>query len=207
MENDLEHEIRNLAYHIWQSAGNEFGRGLDFWLMAERMVIELAADSVRLANTAATSAVEATSTWPTTLRSLYFYRVRDLARHMWLASNEQQERSLDYWLAAEKHLRLLMNSTARTAGASLGTEEVLARTFEAFSPADYLEQIRKAAYQLWEAAGRQYGSAFDFWLAAEEKMAGSLASSETATRSENVSPPGQSNHRSQPPRRRSSRQK
>ncbi|MDG4553604.1 MAG: DUF2934 domain-containing protein [Candidatus Competibacter sp.] len=188
MENDLEQEIHNLAYHIWQSAGSEIGRALDFWLMAERMVIELAADSARLANTAATSAWEATSTWPSALRSLYFYRIRDLARHMWLASNEQQERSLDYWLAAEKHLRLLMNSTVRAAGASLGKEEILASAFEAFSPADYLEHIRKTAYQLWEAAGRQYGSAFDFWLAAEEKILGSANPSETASTAENANP-------------------
>ena len=204
MENDLEQEIHNLAYHIWQSAGNEVGRALDFWLMAERMVIELAADSARLANTTATSAWEATSTWPTTLRSLYFYRVRDLARHMWLASNEQQERSLDYWLAAEKHLRLLMNSTVRTAGASIGAEEVLAKAFEAFSPADYLEQIRKTAYQLWEAAGRQYGSALDFWLAAEEKTLESAGSSGTAPAAENANPPVQPSP-TQKRRRRSSR--
>lgn len=206
MENDLEQEIHNLAYHIWQSAGNEVGRALDFWLMAERMVIELTADSVRLANTAATSAWEATSTWPTALRSLYFYRVRDLAHHMWLASNEQQERSLDYWLAAEKHLRLLMNSTARTVGAGLGTEEVLARTFEAFSPADYLEQIRKTAYQLWETAGRQYGSAFDFWLAAEEKTLESAGSNGTTSTAENTNPPVQPSS-TQKRRRRSSRPK
>ncbi|MBK9952987.1 MAG: DUF2934 domain-containing protein [Candidatus Competibacteraceae bacterium] len=191
MENDLEQEIHNLAYHIWQSAGNEVGRALDFWLMAERMVIELAADSARLANTTATSAWEATSTWPSALRSLYFYRVRDLAHQMWLASNEQQERSLDYWLAAEKHLRLLMNSTVRTAGAGLGKEEVLAKTFEAFSPVDYLEQIRKTAYQLWEAAGRQYGSAFDFWLAAEEKTLESAGSNGTTSTAENANPPVQ----------------
>ncbi|QQS55870.1 MAG: DUF2934 domain-containing protein [Candidatus Competibacteraceae bacterium] len=192
MENDLEQEIHNLAYHIWQSAGNEVGRALDFWLMAERMVIELAADSARLANTTATSAWEATSTWPAALRNLYFYRVRDLARQMWLASNERQERSLDYWLAAEKHLRLLMNSTMRAAGASIGKEEALAKTFEAFSPVDYLDQIRKTAYQLWEAAGRQYGSTLDFWLAAEEKTlesAGANATTATAKSAESVNPP------------------
>lgn len=177
MENDLEHDIHHLAYHIWQSAGNEVGRTLDFWLMAERMVIELAADSARLANATAAAAWEMTSTWPTALRSLYFYRVRDLARHMWLASNEQQERSLDYWLAAEKHLRLLVNSTVRTAGASPDAEEVLAKTFEAFSPAAYLEQIRMAAYHLWETAESQHKSALDFWLAAENKIMESIASS------------------------------
>ncbi|NMQ18246.1 DUF2934 domain-containing protein [Candidatus Competibacter phosphatis] len=207
MENDLEQEIHNLAYHIWQSAGNEVGRALDFWLMAERMVIELAADSARLANTTATSAWEATTNWPSALRSLYFYRIRDLARQMWLASNERQERSLDYWLAAEKHLRLLMHSTLRAAGASIGKEEALAKTFEAFSPADYLEQIRKTAYQLWEAAGRQYGSALDFWLAAEEKTLESAGASATTATANSANPPVQASPAPTKSRRRSSKQK
>ena len=36
MEPDLEHDIRPLAYHIWQTAGRDFGQtALDFWAMAE----------------------------------------------------------------------------------------------------------------------------------------------------------------------------
>ena len=36
MEPDLEHDIRHLAYHIWQTAGRDFGQtALDFWAMAE----------------------------------------------------------------------------------------------------------------------------------------------------------------------------
>ena len=32
MEPDLEHDIRHLAYHIWQTAGRDFGQtALDFW--------------------------------------------------------------------------------------------------------------------------------------------------------------------------------
>jgi len=190
MENDLEPEIRNLAYHLWQSAGDEFGRmALDFWAMAEQMVVELTADSVRRANTAATSAIETAAAWPSALRALYLYRVRELAHCMWSASAEQHERSMDYWLAAEKHLRLLTESAARTAGASLGREEAMVRTFETFSPANYLEQIRKTAYQLWEAAGRQYGSAFDFWLAAEQTIMESLASGQAASPSRDANPP------------------
>ena len=190
MENDLEPEIRNLAYHLWQSAGHEFGQtALDFWEMAERMVVELTADSVRRANTVAASAIETAAAWPSALRALYLYRVRELAHCMWSASAEQQERSMDYWLAAEKHLRLLTESAARAAGASLGREEAMARAFEAFSPANYLEQIRKTAFYLWEAAGRQYGSALDLWLAAEQQIMESLAAGQAAARSKNASRP------------------
>lgn len=32
--------VRELAYHLWQSAGEEYGRSLDFWLEAERQILE-----------------------------------------------------------------------------------------------------------------------------------------------------------------------
>lgn len=182
MENDLEHEIRNLAYHIWLTAGSDFSRtALDFWVMAEQMVVELTADSARRANATAVMAVENATAWPSALRALYLYRIRELAYNMWSASAEQHERGLDYWLAAEKHLRLLTESVARTAGASLGSSELLTETFETFSPASYLEQIRKTAYQMWETAGRHYGSALDFWLAAERKILESLSARQKET--------------------------
>ena len=190
MENDLEPEIRNLAYHLWQSAGHEFGQtALDFWEMAERMIVELTADSVRRANTAAASMLETAAAWPSALRALYLYRVRELARCMWLASADQCDRSLDYWLAAEKHLRQFTESVTRAAGARLGQEEVMARVFETFSPADYLEQIRKIAYYLWEEAGSQYSSAFDFWLAAENRFLEALAAGEATPPFEEAHPP------------------
>ena len=188
MENkDLEPEIRNLAYHLWQSAGHEFGQtALDFWEMAERMIVELTADSVRRANAAAASMLETAAAWPSALRALYLYRVRELARCMWSTSADQRDRSLDYWLAAEKHLRQLAESVTRAAGARLGQEEVMARVFETFSPADYLEQIRKTAYYLWEEAGSQCGSAFDFWLAAENRFLDALAKGQATPPPEDV---------------------
>ena len=187
MENDLEHYIRNLAYHIWRSAGNDFGQtALDFWVMAEQMVIEMTADSVRRANSATATTVETVTAWPAALRALYLYRVRELAHCMWSASTEQREGSMDYWLAAKQHLRLLTESAARTTGATLGKEAALAKTFETLSPANYLEQIRKVAYHLWEMAESQHQSALDFWLAAEDRIMESLASSGTSTASQGL---------------------
>lgn len=188
MEQSLEHEIRHLAYDMWRSAEIGFGQALDFWVMAEQMVIELTADSVRRANTATTLAFENIAAWPSALRALYLYRIRELARSMWSASSEQHNRSLDYWLAAEKHLRLLTESVARTTGASLGREEVFLEVFETFSPTNHLEQIRKRAYLLWESAGRQYSSTLDFWLAAEQKILDSLTTSEPASQSVEATP-------------------
>ena len=191
MEPDLEHDIRHLAYHIWQTAGRDFGQtALDFWAMAERMVVELTADSVRRANAATATAVENAAAWPAALRALYRYRVRELARGMWAASADRRDRALDYWLAAEKHLRLLAESAARATGSTLGREEALARAFEAFSPADYLEQVRKTAYQLWETAENQHQSALDFWLAAEHRFLESLAAVGTTPASPSAGSPG-----------------
>lgn len=183
MENHLESEISDLANHIWRSAGIDFSRtALDFWGMAERMVIELTADSVYLANTATNLAIENAKTWPSALRALYLYRVRELAHCMNSASIEQRERSMDFWLAAEKHLQLLAEAAARAASAHNGKkEEAVARIFETFSAIDYLEQIRKRAHQLWETAENQNRSALDFWLAAENKMVESLVSNGTAS--------------------------
>lgn len=178
MESELEPDIRNLAYHLWQTAGREFGQtALDFWAMAERMVVEMTVDSIRRANTTTATAVENAAVWPSALRALYRYRVRELARDMWAASAERRDRALDFWLAAEQHLRLLAESAACTAAATLGREEALTRTFEGFSAADYLEQIRKIASQLWETAENQHQSALVFWLAAEHQFMKSLAAS------------------------------
>lgn len=188
MEPDLEPDIRHLAYHLWQTAGRDFGQtALDFWAMAERMVVEMTVDSVRRVNAATAAAVENAATWPSALRALYLYRARELARCMWAASTERRDRSLDYWLAAEKHLRLLAEAAARTAGA--GREEALARTFERFSPGEYLEQIRQTAYRLWETAENQQRSALEFWLAAEHRFLESLAAGGTAPVAPNAGAP------------------
>lgn len=102
MENDLEQDIRHLAYDLWRTAGRDFGQtALDFWVMAEQMIIEITANSVRQTNAATAAVVETATAWPPALRALYVYRVRELARCMWSASTEQRDRSMDFWLAAE----------------------------------------------------------------------------------------------------------
>lgn len=178
METDLEHEIRDLAYHIWLTAGNDFSRqALDFWVMAEQMVIEMTADSVRQFHATTALALENAALWPSALRALYLYRIRELAHCMWSVSAEQRNHSLDYWLAAEKHLHALSESVVRATGGALDKEDTLLKAFETFSSANYLEQIRRTAYQLWESAEKQQGSALDFWLAAEQKVLDSLIAS------------------------------
>ncbi len=41
MNEELEQRIRELAYSLWQSAERPYWRALEYWLMAETMVLEL----------------------------------------------------------------------------------------------------------------------------------------------------------------------
>ncbi len=175
MENSLENDIRELAHHIWRTAGTDFSHtALDFWVMAEQMVVELTADSARQAQATVAAITENATTWPIALQTLYLYRIRELAYSMWATSTEQRENTRDYWLSAEKHLRLIAESSMRMAGINPDKQYFLAGAFKTFSSATHLEHIRKTAYELWEAAGYQYGSSLDFWLAAEKKILDSL---------------------------------
>lgn len=43
METELEHDIRNLAYHtyqLWETAENQHQSALDLWLVAEHRFLE-----------------------------------------------------------------------------------------------------------------------------------------------------------------------
>jgi hypothetical protein len=169
VEGRLEDDVRQLAYSIWTSAGDEFGRAVDFWVMAEQMTVELAAASARLAS-ATVVASTARHARSAALRSLYLYKIHELAHVMWDSAGQRYERSVDFWLAAERHIMALAESAARLAGSSVGAEAMVARAFETFSAVSHLEKVRETAYYMWEAAGRQYGDALEFWLEAERQV-------------------------------------
>ncbi len=41
MDHELEQRIRELAYGLWQSAEGPYWMALEYWLMAEKMVLEM----------------------------------------------------------------------------------------------------------------------------------------------------------------------
>jgi hypothetical protein len=41
MNQEQEQRIRELAYSLWQSAERPYWQALEYWLMAEQMVVEL----------------------------------------------------------------------------------------------------------------------------------------------------------------------
>ena len=179
MDTQMEIRIRSLAHPLWESAAQPYGMALDFWLMAEQMILEMLTASARLATTAAGETMVSASGDDRAAAPIN--RVQDLAHCMWENAGKQYELALDCWLAAEKHAFALSRATA---AAREGAKDLAALP----APA-YLEHIRRNAYLLWESAGQQYGNALDYWLQAERQVliavagAASPAAEAKATRS------------------------
>lgn len=168
MNAEIEYKIRSLAYHMWRSAGQDYGRAMDFWVMAEQMVLELVAATARLSGKAMDSAVVAAERSAPWLAAAYLQRNRELAHAMWEAAGQRQGQAIDYWLAAERHIMTMIMSFA--AGNEGKPEAMVEKALESFSAQAYLDRIRTLAYYMWEAAGQQYGDALEFWVAAERQM-------------------------------------
>ncbi len=165
MDTQMELRIRSLAHPLWELAARPYGMALDFWLMAEQMILEMLSASSRLATAASgETAVLAAGDDPAMAA---VSRVRDLAHCMWDNAGRQYELALDCWLSAERHALALARATA---SAREGARELAALP----APA-YLERIRVNAYALWETAGRQYGHTLDYWLQAEQQVLDAIA--------------------------------
>ncbi|HSO41420.1 MAG TPA: DUF2934 domain-containing protein [Rhodospirillales bacterium] len=168
MDPQMEIRIRSLAHPLWESAARPFGMALDFWLMAEQMILEMLTASARLATTAAGE----TSVSADHRATAPINRVQDLADCMWENAGRQYELALDCWLSAEKHAVALSRAAAV---AREGAAELAGLP----APA-YLEHIRRNAYVLWESAGRQYGNALDYWLQAERQVLNAMTEAAAA---------------------------
>jgi hypothetical protein len=101
-------------------------------------------------------------------------QVRQLAQYMWESAGRQYGMAQDFWLAAERHVMAMMRAAAASGVASQAADSWI-REMPRMSPATYMERIQVAAYHMWEAAGRQYGRALDFWLEAERQTLAALA--------------------------------
>ena len=163
----IDSQVNSLAYHLWLSAGRECQRAVDFWIMAEQMVWELAIASARMAGSAVE--VGASREWTaSTIASRHLQRVRELAYFMWEAAGAQYGRAMDYWIAAERHVTTMMVVSGEVA-TSPDAEQRLKP--DHFSANAYLNEIRTGAYYMWEKAGRQHNDdPLGFWLAAERQV-------------------------------------
>jgi hypothetical protein len=163
----IDNQVNNLAYHLWLSAGREYQRAVDFWIMAEQMVWELATASARLSGSAVELGAAIERTAPA-IASSYLQRIQELAYFMWEASGAQCGRALDYWIAAERHVTTMMVVSGEMATSATGEES---GGPDDFSAETYLNEIRTGAYYMWEKAGREHsGDHLGFWLAAERQV-------------------------------------
>ncbi len=180
-ETKIEDRIRNLAYQLWQTAEGQAGQTFDYWLMAERMVLEASVASARFTRAAFLSTAQMRPDPSLSLSALYVYRTRELAFTMWQAAGMQYTSAFDFWSAAEKHMLAMMEQSARAAGSTVGADRAVANFFEQFSAPDYVQRIRDLAYALWVKAGEPYGNPLDFWVKAEEEILGPDQSADTDT--------------------------
>lgn len=174
MDKAVEENIRDLATPLWESAARPYGMAMDFWLMAERMVLEMMAAAARLQDKALSpppplQVGELPSAVPVA-------KVRALAECMWDSAGRQYGMAQDYWLSAERHVMAMIR--AASALPSYGKHKPWATELSALEPAAYLQRIRLMAYDYWESAGRHYGQALDCWLHAERELLTMLAAAE-----------------------------
>jgi hypothetical protein len=176
---EFQEMVAEVASVAWESAGKQAGNALDFWLAAERYVRGMTAMVARapwwpFLDEEAFSRMRESS-------AVYFMRIRELAHLMWQAGGDQCGSPLDIWLAAERHILVVMASAIRTTGSATEAGAALARAFRTFSPVAHLDCIRETAYLMWEEAGRQSGNALEDWLNAEEEVLNSLTNGSAKT--------------------------
>lgn len=181
-------KIRNLAQPLWESAARPYGMALDFWLMAEQMVLEVMASTARMQDRAVNPpplpphAGDIPGAAPVR-------QVRELAECMWESAGRQYGMAQDFWLSAERHVLAMMRAAAQPPASGADPR---ATEWATLSPSAYLERIRVMAYFYWERAGRSYGEALDSWLRAErdvlDLMAASAGRTEAGTGAPAASP-------------------
>ncbi len=170
MDNALQKQIHVMAQQMWDSAARPYGMALDFWLMAEKMLLEAATTVAKMQNIAmSTPRLPNFTEWPTFAAPVE--QTQALAECMRKAAGHQIALGQDYWMAAAKHVFAVQRALESVAGAPDGSKtKQLVNELAALPPQDYLERIRQRAYESWEKAGARYGTPFEHWLKAEQDM-------------------------------------
>ena len=176
MNQQTEQQISKLAMPLKQSAGAQYDMAVDFWLMAEQMVLEVMDATTKVAGLNVLQDVPQAEIEPPLPAVVPTERIRDLAHCMWDSAGRQYGLALDYWLSAERHVLTMMRAASGMATPSTKSAQAMAQEYATASAAAYLERIRETAYFLWEATGRQYDGALDDWLKAEKEVLEYMAS-------------------------------
>jgi Protein of unknown function (DUF2934) len=166
MNDTVDEDIRKLAKPLWESAAQPYGMAVDFWLMAEQMIIEAMAVTSRMQSAALTASPPPDIVEP--LETVPVARVRALAECMWESAGRQYGMAQDFWLAAERHVLAMIRATQALSATE--HRNYAAAELVNLPPSAYLERIRMMAYYYWEATGKNYGQALDYWLQAEREI-------------------------------------
>lgn len=176
MEQTLEERIRGLAEPLWESAARPYGLALDFWLMAEKMVLEAMSLGARMTATALRTDAATEPSTPALCADdnpapLPVQRVRELAYHMWESAGRQQGMATEFWLAAQKHVTAIMRAQ------QVSRANTMVLSCAQMTPEAYMDNLRHMAYEIWQSMGSPYGQAFECWLAAERRIFDNLSTS------------------------------
>jgi DUF2934 family protein len=183
--------VRNAAHLMWEAAGHQPEQALNYWLAGQKYIGSLVAVARKVTGLTIISD-------PASLGALidafspaaYLRRVEQLAERM--AEDAELPAAVfphDFWLAAERYILVLIASVAYSANSHLEAVNKLTATFRGFSPEQYLQAIREAAYDIWKSTGAQPGKSLHFWLEAERKYLQDIADGRTPPLGPN-SPPG-----------------
>lgn len=146
--------IRELAYVMWEAAGDQQGAAMDFWLAAERHVLTVMRTGMGTSASESGPQCALTRELMFGSSSAYIDRLRESAYALWLSSGEEYGRSLDFWLEAEWQVLEAMKATEGFT-APAPSEELPVTTSASPSPAAAKpRQSRKKT-----AAGRSKRSA------------------------------------------------
>lgn len=176
MKQETREQISNLADPLKQSAEGRHDLAMDFWLIAEQMVLEVMDATTKVAGLSVLQDVPQAKIDPPLPAGVPTERIRDLAHCMWDSAGRQYGLALDFWLAAERHVLTMMRASSGAAAPGSRDAQAMAQEYATASAAAYLERIRETAYFLWEATGRQYDGALDDWLKAEKQILDYMAS-------------------------------
>lgn len=174
---------------MWKAAGDQPGQALSYWLAAQKYVGSLVAVARKVTGGTIVNPALLGTLIDAFSPAAYLRLVQQLAKHM--AEDAELSAAVsphDFWLAAERYILVIIASTAYSVNSLLDAANKLAATFREFSPGQYLQAVREAAYYLWEAAGSQPGKSLSFWLEAERKYLQAIAEGRTSPPTPN-SPP------------------
>jgi hypothetical protein len=103
--------VRELAYMMWEAAGDQKGAAMDFWLAAERHVLTVMRTGMGTSASESGPQCALTRELMFGSSSAYIDRVRESAYALWASSGEEYGRSLDFWLEAERRVLEAMTAT------------------------------------------------------------------------------------------------